>query len=90
MSGSGAINCTGTWFIMRRPYSPTLQDCGGTYEKMFEGEVLRRRKTCRGRQYQLVLPDGMGVSEARDYLVWKLNREIGNYVADECARHFFD
>jgi hypothetical protein len=39
---------------------------------------------------QLVLPDGMGVSEARDYLVWKLNREIGNYVADECARHFFD
>jgi len=32
----------------------------------------------------------MGVSEARDYLVWKLNREIGNYVADECARHFFD
>ncbi len=42
MSGSGAINCTGTWFIMRRPYSPTLQDCGGTYEKMFEGEGSTR------------------------------------------------
>lgn len=38
---------------------------------------------------QLVLPDEMGIAEARDYLVWKLSREIDNYVADECARHFY-
>ena len=38
---------------------------------------------------QLVLPDEMGIAEARDYLVWKLSREIDGYVADECARHFY-
>lgn len=38
---------------------------------------------------KLILPDEMGIAEARDYLVWKLRREIDGYIADECARHFY-
>ena len=37
----------------------------------------------------LHLPEHMGISEAADYIAWKISREVTSYAADECARHFF-
>ena len=38
---------------------------------------------------QLVLPEDMGITEARDYIAWKIGREVDGYAAAECAQHFY-
>ena len=38
---------------------------------------------------QIVLPNDMAIVDAQEYLAYRISKEVNNYAADECARHFF-